>query len=56
MNRQSTLRQTQRVLGRCEQSSIAIMDSKPVRHDVNASTLEATTVLATLQWLGVKGM
>ena len=45
---------TQRVLGRGEQSSIAIMDTKPVRHGVNASTLEATTVLAMLQWLGVK--
>jgi hypothetical protein len=30
------------------------MDSKPVLHGDNGSTLKATTVLAMLQWLGVK--
>jgi len=34
--------------------SIATMDSKPVLHGDNGSTLKATTVLAMLQWLGVK--
>ena len=34
--------------------SIAIMDTKPVLHGDNGSTLKATTVLAMLQWLGVK--
>jgi transposase InsO family protein len=33
---------------------IAIMDVKPVLHGDNGSTLKATTVLAMLQWLGVK--
>jgi putative transposase len=34
--------------------SIATLDSKPVLHGDNGSTLKATTVLAMLQWLGVK--
>ena len=34
--------------------SIASMDTKPVLHGDNGSTLKATTVLAMLQWLGVK--
>jgi transposase InsO family protein len=34
--------------------SIARMDTKPVLHGDNGSTLKATTVLAMLQWLGVK--
>ncbi len=34
--------------------SIATMDTKPVLHGDNGSTLKATTVLAMLQWLGVK--
>ena len=34
--------------------SIATMDNKPVLHGDNGSTLKATTVLAMLQWLGVK--
>jgi putative transposase len=34
--------------------SIATMKSKPVLHGDNGSTLKATTVLAMLQWLGVK--
>lgn len=34
--------------------SIAAMDTKPVLHGDNGSTLKATTVLAMLQWLGVK--
>ena len=34
--------------------SIATMASKPVLHGDNGSTLKATTVLAMLQWLGVK--
>ena len=34
--------------------SIATRDSKPVLHGDNGSTLKATTVLAMLQWLGVK--
>ena len=33
---------------------IAAMDTKPVLHGDNGSTLKATTVLAMLQWLGVK--
>jgi transposase InsO family protein len=33
---------------------IATMDTKPVLHGDNGSTLKATTVLAMLQWLGVK--
>lgn len=33
---------------------IATMDTKPVLHGDNGSTLKATTVLAVLQWLGVK--
>ncbi len=33
---------------------IAAMDSKPVLHGDNGSTLKATTVLAMLNWLGVK--
>jgi transposase InsO family protein len=34
--------------------SIATLDSKPVLHGDNGSTLKATTVLAMLQWLGIK--
>jgi putative transposase len=34
--------------------SIATLQTKPVRHGDNGSTLKATTVLAMLQWLGVK--
>ena len=34
--------------------SIATMEAKPVLHGDNGSTLKATTVLAMLQWLGVK--
>ena len=34
--------------------SIAAMHTKPVLHGDNGSTLKATTVLAMLQWLGVK--
>ena len=34
--------------------SIASMTTKPVLHGDNGSTLKATTVLAMLQWLGVK--
>jgi hypothetical protein len=34
--------------------SIATNDTKPVLHGDNGSTLKATTVLAMLQWLGVK--
>jgi putative transposase len=34
--------------------SIATMKNKPVLHGDNGSTLKATTVLAMLQWLGVK--
>ena len=34
--------------------SIATLDSKPVLHGDNGSTLKATTVLAMLHWLGVK--
>ena len=34
--------------------SIATRDTKPVLHGDNGSTLKATTVLAMLQWLGVK--
>ena len=33
---------------------IATMQTKPVLHGDNGSTLKATTVLAMLQWLGVK--
>lgn len=33
---------------------IAAMDTKPVLHGDNGSTLKATTVLAMLNWLGVK--
>jgi len=33
---------------------IAAMDSKPVLHGDNGSTLKATTVLTMLNWLGVK--
>ena len=33
---------------------IASMDTKPVLHGDNGSTLKATTVLAMLHWLGVK--
>ena len=33
---------------------IATMDTKPVLHGDNGSTLKATTVLAMLQWLGIK--
>ncbi len=33
---------------------IAAMDSKPVLHGDNGATLKATTVLAMLNWLGVK--
>jgi putative transposase len=33
---------------------IATRDTKPVLHGDNGSTLKATTVLAMLQWLGVK--
>jgi len=33
---------------------IATLDSKPVLHGDNGSTLKATTVLAMLHWLGVK--
>jgi transposase InsO family protein len=34
--------------------SIAALDAKPVLHGDNGSTLKATTVLAMLNWLGVK--
>jgi len=34
--------------------SIATLDTKPVLHGDNGSTLKATTVLAMLNWLGVK--
>jgi transposase InsO family protein len=34
--------------------SIAALDTKPVLHGDNGSTLKATTVLAMLDWLGVK--
>jgi putative transposase len=34
--------------------SIATLPSKPVLHGDNGSTLKATTVLAMLQWLGIK--
>lgn len=34
--------------------SIASADTKPVLHGDNGSTLKATTVLAMLQWLGIK--
>jgi transposase InsO family protein len=34
--------------------SIATLDSKPVLHGDNGSTLKATTVLEMLRWLGVK--
>ena len=34
--------------------SIATLDAKPVLHGDNGSTLKATTVLAMLNWLGVK--
>ena len=30
------------------------MDTEPVLHGANGSALKATTVLAILQWLGVK--
>jgi len=33
---------------------IATLESKPVLHGDNGSTLKATTVLAMLQWLGIK--
>jgi len=33
---------------------IALMETKPVLHGDNGSTLKATTVLAMLHWLGVK--
>ncbi len=33
---------------------IAVMDTKPVLHGDNGSTLKATTVLAMLNWLGIK--
>ena len=33
---------------------IAALDAKPILHGDNGSTLKATTVLAMLQWLGVK--
>lgn len=33
---------------------IAMLDNKPVLHGDNGSTLKATTVLAMLNWLGVK--
>ena len=33
---------------------IAVMPSKPVLHGDNGSTLKATTVLAMLNWLGIK--
>jgi transposase InsO family protein len=33
---------------------IATLDTKPVLHGDNGATLKATTVLAMLQWLGVK--
>jgi hypothetical protein len=33
---------------------IATLQTKPVLHGDNGSTLKATTVLAMLQWLGVK--
>jgi putative transposase len=33
---------------------IAMLDTKPVLHGDNGSTLKATTVLAMLNWLGVK--
>jgi transposase InsO family protein len=33
---------------------IAAMDTKPVLHGDNGSTLKATTVLAMLNWLGIK--
>ena len=34
--------------------SIATLDAKPVLHGDNGSTLKATTVLAMLNWLGMK--
>ena len=34
--------------------SIATLDAKPVLHGDNGSTLKATTVLAMLNWLGIK--
>ena len=34
--------------------SVATADIKPVLHGDNGSTLKATTVLAMLQWLGIK--
>jgi putative transposase len=34
--------------------SIATLDTKPVLHGDNGSTLKATTLLAMLKWLGVK--
>ena len=34
--------------------SIATLQTKPVLHGDNGSTLKATTVLAMLQWLGIK--
>ena len=34
--------------------SIATLEHKPVLHGDNGSTLKATTVLAMLNWLGVK--
>ncbi len=33
---------------------ITTLDSKPLLHGDNGSTLKATTVLAILHWLGVK--
>ena len=36
------------------QRSFAAMGAKPVLHGDNGSTLKATTVLAMLNWLGVK--
>jgi len=33
---------------------ISMLESKPVLHGDNGASLKATTVLATLQWLGVK--
>ena len=39
---------------RARLEGIATLDSKPVLHGDNGSTLKATTVLAMLNWLGVK--
>jgi len=44
----------QRRLDRGEQTALLPMYGEPVLHGDNGSTLKATTVLATLQWLGVK--